>query len=588
MKAQKARDRAAVSTGWWKLDAAQVRLALWMLAATLFAYLPAINGRFVWDDDAHITRPALRSMGGLWKIWLEPGVTQQYYPLLHSAFWLEHGLWGNSAIGYHIVNIVLHAAAAFLLVLILRRLMLPGALLAGLIFALHPVCVEAVAWISEQKSTLSGAFYMGAALAYLSFDETRRRSRYVLALVLFVCALLSKTVTATLPAALLLVLWWKRGRLEWKRDIVPLIGWLPLGAAAGLFTAWVENTYVSHADAGYYALTFLQRVLLAGRAICFYAAKLIWPVNLTFTYPRWQIDPAQAWQFIFPTLVAVVGVAFLMLARKCRGPLAAFLYFVGTLFPVLGFLNVYPFRYSWVADHFQYLASLGVIVPAAAMLTVAVARLSLEKKHVTALAAVLVVTLGLLTWLQAGTYRNGVALYRETLARNPDSYMAHQNLGNILVQTPGHLQEAIGEFETALRIEPNNPEAHNSLGSALLQVRGRVPDALAEFQRALKARPNYAEAHNNLGSALMQTPGRAVEGFNEFQTAVRLKPDLAIAHENIGIVLASMPAHRNDAILELRTAVRLDPRDTSARRLLQKLLSEPARKSPTSRPSRRG
>ena len=173
----------------------------------------------------------------------------------------------------------MHAASAFLLVLIVRRLALPGAVLAGFIFALHPVCVEAVAWISEQKSTLSGVFYLGSALAYLYFDESRRRSRYVLALVLFVLALLTKTVTATLPAALLLVLWWKRGRLEWKRDVMPLIAWMPLGAAAGLFTAWVESTYVGNAASSYYALTFAQRVLLAGRAICFYAAKLVWPVK---------------------------------------------------------------------------------------------------------------------------------------------------------------------------------------------------------------------------------------------------------------------------------------------------------------------
>src|ERR1043166_9223142 len=157
-----------------------------LFCATLLAYLPALHGGLVWDDNMHVTRADLRPLEGLWRIWFELGATQQYYPLLHSAFWLEHRIWADSVLAYHIANITLHAASAFLLVLIVRRLALPGAWLAGFVFALHPVCVEAVAWISEQKSTLSGVFYLAAALVYLRFDRTRRRSRYFLALALFV------------------------------------------------------------------------------------------------------------------------------------------------------------------------------------------------------------------------------------------------------------------------------------------------------------------------------------------------------------------------------------------------------------------
>ena len=176
-----------------------------MFVATLVAYWPALHGAFLWDDDAHITPPSLRSLHGLWRIWFDVGATQQYYPLLHSAFWLEHHLWGDAVVGYHLMNLGLHAGAAYLVVMIVRRLDLPGAWLAGFLFALHPVCVEAVAWISEQKSTLSAAFYLAAALTYLHFDRTRRTSQYVVAFGLFVAAMLTKSVTATLPAALLLV-----------------------------------------------------------------------------------------------------------------------------------------------------------------------------------------------------------------------------------------------------------------------------------------------------------------------------------------------------------------------------------------------
>src|SRR5271157_527348 len=201
------------------------RASLWWTAAlilglTLACYWPALRGELVWDDDAHVTRPEIRSVAGLWQIWSDLHATQQYYPLLHSAFWIEHRLWGDAPLGYHLINVLLHAAAACLLVLILRRLRVAGAWLAGLLFAVHPVCVESVAWISEQKNTLSLVFYLLAALAYLRFDRGRRRKWYALALGLFVLALLSKSVTAMLPGALLLVLFWRRGRLSWRRDVV--------------------------------------------------------------------------------------------------------------------------------------------------------------------------------------------------------------------------------------------------------------------------------------------------------------------------------------------------------------------------------
>ncbi len=552
----------------------QIRPALWLLVATVVAYLPAIDGKMVWDDDAHITKPGLQSIEGLGRIWFQLGATQQYYPLLHTAFWFEHQLWGNAVTGYHLVNVVLHATAAWLVFLIVRRLSLPGAWLAAFIFALHPVCVEAVAWIAEQKSTLSAVFYLGAALAYLHFDDTRRRSRYLLALGLFVLALLTKTVTATLPAALLVVLWWRRGRLEWKRDVLPLLPWLSLGAAAGLFTAWVEKTYVG-AEGADYTLSAAQRLLLAGRVICFYAAKLVWPANLVFTYPRWTIDPGQAWQYLFDAAVVVALVVLCVLARRHRGPLAGFLIFAGTLFPVLGFLNVYPFRYSWVADHFEYLASLGLIVPAACGLTMAASRVRLKTNQATALAAILVAVLGVLTWRQSGLYTNAETLYRETLERNPASYMAHNNLGNILVHRPGQIPEAISEYEAALRITPDNPEVHNDLGTAFMQMPGRLPDAIAEFEKALRVKPNDAQVHSNLGSALAETPGRLDEGIAEFETALHLKPDYLEAHVNLGNALLEIPGRRADALAEFETALQIQPGYPPALQALRQSRSKP-------------
>ena len=559
------------------IDFRRYRIGLYILAATLIAYLPALNGTLLWDDDRHVTRAGLQSLEGLREIWFQLGATQQYYPLLHSAFWFEHAVWGDAVAGYHLINVLLHATASFLVVLIARRLSLAGAWLAGFLFALHPVCVEAVAWISEQKSTLSGVFYLGAVLAYLSFDETRRRSRYLLALGLFILALLSKTVTATLPAVLLAILWWKRGRLErtgrggvlpenaisdadrvhyarpheWRRDIRPLLAWFPIGAAAGLFTAWVERRFVG-AEGSDYTLSLTQRILLAGRAIWFYAAKIVWPANLIFIYPRWNLNPGEWWQWLFPAGVLAVAIGLVLLARRFRGPLAGSLIFAGTLVPVLGFLNVYPFRYSWVADHFQYLAMLGLIVPAAAGF------MSLTIPRKDAIAVVVLAVLGVLTWRQSGTYRNAQTLYRTTLERNPDAYMAHNNFGNFLLGE-GRVQDAIGEFQAALRTEPNNSEAHDNLANALSQMPDRLPEAIAEYQAALRISPDDPEVHNNLGSALMNLPGRAADGIAEFQTAVRLRPWYVEAHVNLGNALLELPGHRADAVIEFETALQLQP-----------------------------
>jgi len=538
-----------------------------MLCATLVAYLPALRGGLLWDDNMHVTRADLQYLHGLWRIWFDLGATQQYYPLLHSAFWLEHRIWGDAVLGYHLTNVALHAASACLVVMIVRRLSLPGAWLAGFVFALHPVCVEAVAWISEQKSTLSGAFYLAAALTYLHFDRTRRKSQYFMALGLFVVALMSKTVTATLPAAMLVVFWWQRGRLAWRRDVLPLVPWFAVGASAGLFTAWVESTpRLIGAQGPDYALTLPQRLLLAGRVPWFYAGKALWPSNLMFSYPQWKIDSGEWRQYLFPLGMAALAVALGLLARKNRGPLAGFLFFAGTLFPVLGFLNVYPFRYSYVADHFQYLAMLGIIVPAASGLTVLAARISPGKIAAIALPALLLTTLGAATRQQSGMYCDCERLFRETLARNPGSALVHNNLGVMLMLKPGGIPEAVAEFEAAVRLKPDSPDHHVNLGLALAQMPGRLPEAMAEYQTALRTDPNFYAAHLNLGLALMSIPGRTQDAIAEYQKAIaasqatlRSDPNFWQAHLNLGIAYAQMPDRQAGAIAEYRTALRMKP-----------------------------
>ncbi|HUJ44572.1 MAG TPA: tetratricopeptide repeat protein [Opitutaceae bacterium] len=559
----------------------------------LFAYRPAINGGFLWDDDAHVTKPELRSLEGLRRIWTELGATQQYYPLLHSAFWIEHRLWGDAVVGYHLTNILLHATAACLVVAVVRRAFNGRASpptghgantaaghtgekyrgvpwLAGFIFALHPVGVESVAWITEQKNTLSAVFYLGSALVYLGFDRDRRESQYWLALGLFVLALLTKTVTATLPATFLVIFWWQRGRLNWRRDARPLLPWFVLGITGGLFTAWMEQKFFVSVQAGMgahgadFALTFPERCLLAGRVIWFYLGKLVWPVDLMFIYPQWHVSAAVWWQYLYPLGLLALLAGLIVVARRHRGPLAAFLYFAGTLFPALGFFNVYPFIFSYVADHFQYLAGLGVIVPLAAGLTVGARFLLASRAPVGPRLAslgsvVLLALLGALTWRQCSMYRNVETLYRETLARNPACWLAHSNLGLILAKAPGGLPEALAHFEAAVRLKPDNAEVHNYLGSALARMPGRQAQAIAEYETALRLSPGLPYAHINLAIALMGEPGRLPEALAHLETALRIKPDSAEAHNLLGEALAAFPGRRSDAIAEFEEALRINP-----------------------------
>ena len=527
-------------------------LAPLIFAATLAAYAPALRGGFLWDDDAHVTRPDLRSWSGLGRIWSQLGATQQYYPVLHSAFWMEHRLWGDATLGYHLANVFWHAGAACLFVLVLRRLAVPGAWLAGLIFALHPLGAESVAWISEPKNTLSTFFDLLAALAYLRFDETRRPAAYGAATGLFVLALLTKSVTATLPAALLVAFWWKRGRLSWKRDAGPLLPWFAAGAAAGLFTAWVERTQIG-AQGAAFQFNLLDRCCIAGRAICFYLGKLLWPVRLTFIYPRWEMPAAQGWPLVFPAGV-LLGLAVLWRLRRNRGPLAAALFFAGTLFPALGFLNVYPFVNSFVADHFAYRASRGVIAAAAAVL----GREGREGESGSGrilVAALLVGTLGLLTWRQSRQYRDSETLYRTTLARNPGAWLAHNNLGNLLRES-GRETEALAHYDEALRLKPGYADAHCNRGIILAAER-RWPEAIAEYGRALALNPALPEAHYNLGMALDAT-GRVPEALEEFQRAERLGPARAEIENNVGNALAQL-RRPGEAEPHYREALRLEP-----------------------------
>jgi tetratricopeptide (TPR) repeat protein len=565
------------------LTAADAAFAALVLCATVLAYLPALTGGFIWNDSDYVTRPALRSLGGLHRIWTEAGAAEQYYPLLHSAFWVEHRLWGDNPLGYHAFTVLLHGASAVLFALVLRRLFsgAPAASrppagtewLAALLFALHPVHVESVAWISEEKNTLSLAFYLASALAYLRFDEERRPGTYASALALFACALACKTVTATLPAALLVALWWRRGRLDWGRDFAPLAPWLAMGAAAGLFTSWVERHY-GGAQGADFDISGIARALVAGRAVWLYLGRLAWPSGLNFIYPRWSVDPSAGWQWLLPLGVLALGAALWAVRGRSRGPLAAYLLFVGSLFPALGFVNLYGARYSWVWDHWQYLPDLGPIALAAAGLAAGWRRLAPRARGLgSGLAAALAVLLGALTWAHCGMFHDDETLYLETIRRNPDSWFAHYNLGLAWSKVPGRLDDAVSQYREAVRARPDFADAHYNLAVALGKMPGRSGEAVAEYEEAIRDDPGMVQAHNNLGLALAQTPGRLDDAIAQYGEALRLSPEDADVHVNLGIALARVPGRLDEAIGQYAQALRLNPDSAAAHNNLGLALS---------------
>jgi tetratricopeptide (TPR) repeat protein len=538
-------------------------LSVLLVVATLVAYQPVWQAGFIWDDNDYITEnPTLHDLEGLRRIWFDVGAVPQYYPLVYTVFWLQARLWGFAPLGYHLVNVVLHATAALLLARCLIRVRVPGAWLAAFLFALHPVCVESVAWVTELKNVLSTAFYLAAALAYRRFLDRRGgpnqadgRGWYAGALLLFAAALLSKTVTCSLPAALLLVRWWETGRLGWA-DVRPTLPFVVLGVALGLHTASVEKHHLG-AEGLHWSMSFAERCLVAGRALWFYAGKLLWPAHLTFIYPRWNLDPALWWQWLFPAAaLAAIAALWLFHRRIGRGPFAALAFFAGTLVPALGFFDVYMMRYTFVADHFQYLASIGPIVFAAALLHTLSRRWTRRAPWLgPALGTALLLPLGATSWAYAATFTNLETLWTTTIARNPDCSMAHNNLGQLFLAR-NQTDVALAHFRKAVQIDPNNAEARDSLGTVLLQ-RGDVDEALAHFQSALRVEPDRVETHYNLGTALLRQ-ARLDEAIAEFETVLRRQPHHAMAHNNLGNAFFER-GRMEDALGHYRQALQYRP-----------------------------
>jgi tetratricopeptide (TPR) repeat protein len=575
--------------------------AVLLLGLTLAAYLPSLGNGFVWDDDVALTQnPMMKSDDGLRQFWLttEP---PDYWPMTATTLWVEWRMWGMEASGYHVTNLLLHLTEVFLLWRILLRLSIPGAWLGALLFAVHPVNVESVAWITQRKNLVAMLFYLLSIYGFLRWrtpaaDSVRPTGArpdsagfpivwYGCSLLAFALAMLSKGSVAMLPLILVgLVLW--RGRLG-PRDLRTLSPYFAVAAGLTAVDVWFQSHHlvggevIRRADLG-------ERLLGAAAAVGFYLSKAVFPLHLAFFYPLWQVraDEIRWWLPLLAGLGLTGGLAYLAWRRPAppaatdrslwRGALAAWGYFCVALIPVMGFTDVYFMKFSLVADHYQHVALIGVTTLGGAAWARWVGAASdrpggssLGWKH--AVAAGVVVALAVLTWQQCRKYLDAETLFEQTLVENPRAWLAHEDLGVI----QGHRRqyaEAMAHLETAARLNPDFADPHSNLG-ALLVDQGRIPEGVAEYEAALRINPNQFFAHLNLGSLLL-FQGRLEEAGRELQTAVRLRPGSAEAHQVLARTFRLL-GRRQEAVAECETALRLRPDFPEARAELALALQAP-------------
>jgi len=554
-------------------------------AAAGFAFAPAFRGTWLWDDPAQIAEnPVLSDPVGLWKIW-SGHAGNDFFPLTTSVQWVQWHLWHDQVAGYHITNIALHILSALLLWRLLHKLGTGAAWLGGLLFAVHPLVVESVAWMSELKNTLSLPPLLLAALAYFHFEErmaeknplsSRRAPRptksngrgwYVLSLTLFIVAMLCKSTVAMFPAILLLYAWWRWGRLEW-RDLWASAPFFAVSIVLGLITIQFQVARAM-ANVRIPAEGLASRVAAAGPAAVFYVIKAILPVGLYPIYPVWNLGPVPWDALAWCAIIAGLSYCWMRRASWGRHALLGFGFFFINLIPVLGIVPMAFLRISRVSDHFAYLPLVGLVGLAAA--AAGRWRAAARPPIFWACAALVIACCVRASRSYSRDFTSEEALWTYTLQNNPRAWLAHNNLGIVLARS-GQLDDAIAHLEEAVRLEPDFPEARNNLGLALTDAH-RLPEAIDELTEAVRLNPDLAGAHLNLGRAFM-AEGRAPEAVVQLEKVLSLEPqnpearkNLAVAHNNFGNALARAGS-LTEAVAEFKQAVRLDPDNSGVHRNL--------------------
>lgn len=527
-----------------------------LVLAAAFVYWPALRGEWIWDDHLDLVdNRLLRSLGGLRDIWLHPTLLYDFYPLKHTVQWLQWQLWGNQSLGYHLTNLALHVLSAGLFWRVLRQLGVRAAWLGALLFTVHPLAVESVAWVVELKNTLSLPPLLLAVSAFLDFLDRDRPADRWRAVAWFLVSLLCKSGGIMLPVFLLVLLWWKRGRLS-RGDARITAPFFAVSLALGLVTLWFQDARAIGHDAvspGGWA----ERIALSGRTLAFYLSKAVWPANLQPTYPQWTVAPL-AWESIFTWAVgaAIVVPCWIRRATWGRHALLGLAWFGLHLLPFSGLATASYMKFTWVMDHLTYVPLLGLFGLAAAAFDFAGERLSFAARPLMYTAAI--VTCGAWAWTaraHAAHFQSEEVFWRHAIAHHPGSGLAHFNLA-LALKDRGDSAGVRAEYEAALQVQPNYAEAHHNLG-ILLRETGEVGPALAAFEAAIRAQPDFAEAHNSLGSLLREL-GRPAEAKAQLDEALRLRPGYAAPHNNLSQFHFDA-GRTDDAIREVGLALQLEP-----------------------------
>ncbi len=527
---------------------------LLLVALVIVSYYPALTGAFIWDDTIFASMRQTREWSGILDFWFRPGLLElegHYWPVVYTTFWLEHKLWGFEPVGYHVVNTLLQALNTLLVWRLMLRLSVPGAWLIAAVFAVHPLHVESVAWIIERKDLLSGALYLGSALLWLRFLETAHWKPYSLSMILFVLSLLSKTVTVTLPAALLVLCWWKRGRIGWA-DLKPLLPFFAVGFAITISAI----TYQATREPLELDYSLIERAQIAAGALWFYLSKLLWPVDLIVIYPFWEVGAGNwmAWGYVAAAL-ALATALWLARGRIGRGPMAAAAFFVVTLSPVLGFIDYGYMQFSFVADRFQYLAGIGVMAALIGTGTSWASRLPpVGRRGVLGIALIGVGALATLSWQQSRLYRDEIVFFSYIVEHNPKARGGHHNLAEAL-REEGRADEAFAMARAAMAKKPDFPHAYNNYG-LMLQERGEFDEAEKVFQDGLKVEPDDAGLAMRLAE-LSRTRERYEEALRWLNLVIERQPDASLAYVEKGDVLFHLERYE-EAIETLEKALLLD------------------------------
>jgi protein O-mannosyl-transferase len=533
-----------------------------LLLLVILAYAPVWHAGFVWDDDAILTtNPCIVGPLGFKEIWTTSAA--DICPLTLSTFRVEHAIWGLNPLPYHLVNVALQGLNAVLLWRVLGSLRVHSAWMGAALWALHPIGVESVAWITEMKNTESGLFFLVTILLFVKWLRANKTGRmpgseriYALSLLFAGLAIASKSSTVILPVVLCLCVWWIEGAWNW-RSMVRVFPIFLIAICASALSIWTQGLQLATVQDAQWVQTFPQRLAAAGAAVWFYLGKLIWPDPLMSIYPRWQIDVGQ-WVVYLPLLavIALPGIFWVKREPWSRACFFSFAYFATALLPVLGLIDNPIFRLSLVFDHFQYLASMGPLALAGTGLA-RVGDFFLPKKPrlQAVLCAGLLLILGTVSWRRTRVYESGDAFWTDELAKNSDCWLGHFDLGDAFLQK-GQVDEAIGQFEKAVEINPRYFEAYNNLGVAL-GAKGQWDSAVAHYQKAMELNANFIEAHRNLGDALLQK-GQWEAAVGQFEKVVELNPNLFEAHNNLGVALGQT-WQLDEAIRQFREALRLKP-----------------------------